>query len=84
MPKSVLRRRLLAAGRAKEALKAVEAAEHSEDEDPAWRNFDWVGARIDALEALGRSDEAQELRCSVAKSGWLVTCLRDLEPGVEA
>ena len=55
-------RRLLAAGRPEEALKATEAAEHDEDEDPAWRNYEWKDARIDALEALGRSDEAQTLR----------------------
>ena len=55
-------RRLLAAGRAEEALKATEAAEHGEDRDPTWSSFECEDARIDALEALGRSDEAQELR----------------------
>ena len=54
----------MAAGRAEEALKATEAAEHGEDRDPAWRRFEWEDARIDALEALGRSYEAGEIRWS--------------------
>ena len=57
-------RRLLAAGRAEEALKATDAAEHGEDSYPTSRQFQWENARIDALEALGRSDEAQALRWS--------------------
>ena len=57
-------RRLLAAGRAEEALKAVDAAECDEDGYPTGRRFAWEDARIDALEALGRSDEAQALRWS--------------------
>ena len=57
-------RRLLAAGRVEETLKAVEAAEHDEDGYPIRHRFEWEDPRIDALEALGRSDEAQELRWS--------------------
>ena len=57
-------RRLLAAGRAGEALKATEAAEHDEDASPAWPGYKLEDARIDALDALGRSDDAQELRWS--------------------
>ena len=55
-------RRLLAAGRAEEALKAVDAAEYDEDGYPTPHKFAWEDARIDTLEALGRSDEAQALR----------------------
>ena len=29
-----------------------------------WTDFDWEDARIEVLEALGRSDEAQSARCS--------------------
>ena len=57
-------RRLLAAGRAEEALKATDAAEHDEDGYPTWHKFACEDARIDALDALGRSDEAQSLRWS--------------------
>jgi hypothetical protein len=52
--------RLTAAGRAKEALKILEAAEQQRD----WIVFEWENARIDALETLGRSGEAQEARWS--------------------
>lgn len=54
-------RRLLAAGRAKEALRMIDAAEHRRS---GWTDFDWEDARIEVLEALGRSDEAQSARCS--------------------
>ena len=55
-------RRLLAAGRAEEALKAVDAAEHDDDGYSSRHRFACEDARIDALEALGRSDEAQAFR----------------------
>lgn len=54
-------RRLLAAGRAIEALRMIDAAEHRRS---GWMDFDWEDARIEVLEALGRSDEAQNARCS--------------------
>jgi len=53
--------RLLAAGRAEEALSTIDAAKHRQ---PDWPDLDWEGARIDALEALGRGDEAQAARWS--------------------
>ncbi|MCY4499007.1 MAG: hypothetical protein OXC14_17200 [Rhodospirillaceae bacterium] len=56
--------RLLAAGRAEEALKVTEAAEYDDGVNPAWLDYQLEDARIDALDALGRSDEAQELRRS--------------------
>ena len=55
-------RRLLVAGRAEEALKAVDAAVHRALGDPNRCYFHWEDARIDALEALGRADEAQQVR----------------------
>ena len=61
-------RRLLAAGRAGEALKAVDAAEHDEDGYRTRNRFAWETARIDALEGLGRSDEAQAFRWSCFES----------------
>ncbi len=54
-------RRLLAAGRATEALRMIDAAEHRRS---GWTDFDWEDARIEVLEALGRSDEAQSARWS--------------------
>ena len=55
-------RRLLAAGRADEALEALDAGARGGHADPVWREFDWEDARIDVLEALGRRDEAQQMR----------------------
>lgn len=52
-------RQLLAAGRAEEALRAVEQAEAPRH---GWPEFDWDNARIEVLEALGRRDEAQAAR----------------------
>lgn len=54
-------RRLLTGGRAEEALQIVEVAEHGR---PAWPEFEWEDARIDALEALGRGEDAQTARWS--------------------
>jgi hypothetical protein len=54
-------RRLLAADRAEEALQTIEAAEERRG---GWPDFDWEDARIEALDALGRSDEAQAARWS--------------------
>lgn len=54
-------RRLLAAGRAEDALQTIEAAEHRRN---GWPDFEWEDARIDTLEALGRNDEAQTARLS--------------------
>jgi len=51
-------RRLLAAGRAEDALRALEAVEDRPGRVP----FEWEEARIDVLEALGRPDEAQAFR----------------------
>ncbi|MFA7431025.1 MAG: DUF6880 family protein [Rhodospirillaceae bacterium] len=57
-------RRLVSAGRADEALRTIEAAEHPENISGGRPNFDWEDARIEALEALGRATEAQDDRWS--------------------
>jgi hypothetical protein len=54
-------RRLLAAGRADEALRTIEAAEHGRS---GWPDFEWEDARIETLDALDRGDEAQAARWS--------------------
>ena len=59
--------RLVAAGRADEALAIIDAAEHRKPgardwPDFDWPDFEWEDARIDALEALGRADDAQKVR----------------------
>lgn len=63
MPKiaAEIARRLLAAGRTKEAWQVIESAEHRRT---GWPDFEWEDARIDALDALGRGDEAQAARLS--------------------
>ena len=54
-------RRLLAAGRAGEALEMLEAAEHGRR---SWPDFVWEDARIEVLGALGHAEEAQSARWS--------------------
>jgi hypothetical protein len=51
--------RLLDAGRADEALAAIEAVDRKR---LGWAAFEWQRVRLDALEALGRVDEAQAFR----------------------
>ena len=53
--------RLLMAGRVNEALDMLDSAEHGQQ---PWPIFEWEGARISVLDALGRSDEAQAARWS--------------------
>jgi hypothetical protein len=75
-------RRFLAAGRAAEALAALEEA--PTEPRRLWPDFAWEDARIDALEALGRQDEAQALRWSCFErslsSGHLRDYLKRLRP----
>ncbi len=54
--------RLLEAGRAEEALHALDASSQDDAANWRWSGFEWEDARIDALEALGRADEAQQVR----------------------
>ena len=51
--------RLLKAGRPQEALAAIDAVE---DGKGGWIPIEWEVTRIEALEALGRRDEAQAFR----------------------
>ena len=74
---AAIARRLLAAGRAEEALKAVDAAEHDDDGYSTRHRFACEDARIEALEALGRSEECQ----SALKFDPLSACNIDLAPG---
>jgi len=67
-------RRLLAAGRADEAWQTINAAVHRQG---GWPDFDWEDARIDALEALGRGDEAQAARWSCFERWLSARHLRD-------
>lgn len=55
-------RRLLAAGRAEEALAEIDAAERRAPMDLGWPEFEWEDARIEVLDALGRAEEAQRAR----------------------
>lgn len=56
--------RLIEAGRAQEALVTIEAAEHRNG-GWNWPVFEWEDARIAALEAVGRDDDAQAARWAV-------------------
>jgi len=68
-------RRFLAADRAGEALAALEEAPM--EPRRLWPDFAWEDARIDALEALGRQDEAQALRWSCFERSLSAGHLRD-------
>ena len=61
---AAIARRLIAAGRAEEALDAADAAEPEDDTIPSRHLLACEDTRIDALDALGRPDQAQELRWS--------------------
>lgn len=58
--------RLLAAGRAGEALRTLDACERG-PRSPF--DYEWEEARINALDALGRSDDAQAARWSCFERG---------------
>ncbi|MBK1663740.1 hypothetical protein CKO38_07360 [Rhodospirillum rubrum] len=68
--------RLLAAGRAEEALQRLEAARPA----PAsrdWPDFSWEDAQIAVLEDLGRTDEAQAVRWECFQRSLSAPHLRD-------
>lgn len=71
-------RRLLAAGRAAEALRTLDAAEGGPDAHDVMgrRDFDWADVRIESLEALGRHDEAQDMRWACFDRGLSARHLR--------
>ncbi|MBM3578415.1 MAG: hypothetical protein FJX40_12315 [Alphaproteobacteria bacterium] len=66
--------RLLAAGRAAEALQTIEAAKHKRS---GWPEFEWEDARIAALDGLERSDDAQTARWSCFERFLSARHLRD-------
>ena len=66
-------RRLLAAGRLEEALRAVEQAEPRR---VVWPEFHWDDTRIEVLEALGRRDDAQTARWTCFERALSVEHLR--------
>jgi hypothetical protein len=66
--------RLLVAGRAAEAMAALTAAKDQFAKGGNWS--EWRRVRIDTLEALGRSDEAQSERWTIFESSLNATYLR--------
>lgn len=71
---AAIARRLLAAGRADDAWRTLEAAEQRRS---GWPDFEWENARIDVLDALGRGDEAQAARWSCFERSLSAPHLRD-------
>ncbi len=69
-------RRLLAADRAEEALQAIDGAGRRRRSPWDWHDFDWEDARIDVLDALGRSAEAQADRRSCFEQALSIPHLR--------
>ena len=65
--------RLLAAGRAGDALGFIERA----DTKDSWLPREWLDTRLDVLEALDRKDEAQAFRWRCFESTLLSEYLRD-------
>ncbi len=71
---AAIARRLLAAGRADDAWRTIEA---SEQRRSGWPDFEWEDAKIDVLDALGRGDEAQAVRWSCFERSLSARHLRD-------
>ncbi len=69
--------RLLAAGRAEEALHALDASSKGDAADRRWSGLEWEDARIDVLETLGRADEAQQVRWDCFERSLSIPHLRD-------
>lgn len=69
-------RRLVAADRAGEALAILDVAEPRRSDSWDWPDFSWENARIEALDALGRADEAQKARWSCFERSLSATHLR--------
>ena len=69
-------RRLLAAGRAEEALHALDASSHGDVAGRRWSGFESEDARIDVLGALERTDEAQQVRWGCFKRSLSMPHLR--------
>ena len=71
---AAIARRLLAAGRADDAWRTIEATEQRRI---GWPDFEWEDARIDVLDGLGRGDEAQKARWSCFERSLSARHLRD-------
>lgn len=71
---TAIAQRLLAAGRAEEALNALDLAADTYQRGGYWP--DWQRSRIDALDALGRPDDAQAERWQAFESRFDVAALR--------
>lgn len=69
-------RRLLAAGRVKDAWQAIKATVHRRNSTWDWPDFEWEDARIDVLDALGRTDDAQAARWACFEQSLSATHLR--------
>jgi hypothetical protein len=72
---AAIARRLLGAGRAEEAWQAIAAAERRDD-GWNWPDVEWQNARIDVLDALGRTDDAQAVRWQCFERALSATYLR--------
>ncbi len=68
--------RLLASGRVEEAWQTIEATVHRRSGSWDWPDFEWEDARIDVLEALGRTDDAQGARWACFERSLSATHLR--------
>jgi len=73
---AVIARRLLAAGRAEEALQTIGATVQRRG-GWDWPDFGWEDAQIEVLEALGRMDDAQAARWACFERSLSVSHLRD-------
>ena len=71
---AAIARRLLAANRADEAWRIIEAVQHRRGDLP---DNEWEDARIDVLVALGRGEEAQAARLSCFERSLSASHLRD-------
>ncbi len=68
--------RLLAAGRAEEAWRRLEEADRPRREWH-WLDIEWDDARIETLDALGRTEEAQATRLEVFEDALSASHLRE-------
>lgn len=69
-------KRLLAAGRAEDALAIIDAAENRKSDSWDWPDFEWEDVRIETLEALGRTEDAQKVRWECFERSLSATHLR--------
>ncbi|MBT6510299.1 MAG: hypothetical protein HOL02_07630, partial [Rhodospirillaceae bacterium] len=67
---------VLAAGRAEDAWKTIEATVHRKPNGWDWPDLKWEDARIDVLEALGRAEDAQKARWGCFERSLSATHLR--------